>query len=236
MLKLAVVEDDPKTSSEITALCERFFAEKEREFDVQTFFDGASFISSFRSDYDIVLLDIDMPLMNGLAAAKKIRETDDRCAIIFMTNLTQFVLKGYEVAASGYLVKPVLYEKFRRAMNQALKYIDKSQKKTIILRIESDVYVLNVDDIRYIEVMGHNLSVHTENKTYTLKKTLTEFERSLEGFGFARPNHSYLVNLKYVRSVVKNDVILNVGSADVKLVLSRNKKKAFIDALIAYSR
>ena len=181
MLKIAVVEDDPKTSSEITALSERFFAEKERKFDVQTFFDGASFISSFHSDYDIVILDIDMPVMNGLAAAKKIRETDERCAIIFTTNLMQFVLKGYEVAASGYLVKPILYEKFRRAMNQALKYIDRSQKKTIILRIESDVYVLDVDEIIYVEIMGHNLSVHTEDKTYTLKKTLTEFEKSLEG-------------------------------------------------------
>ena len=95
-------------------------------------------------------------------------------------------------------------------------------------------------EIEYIDVdasqIPYSFSIKLEDKTYTLKKTLTEFEKSLEGFGFARPNHSYLVNLKYVRSVVKNDVILNVGSADVKLVLSRNKKKAFIDALIANSR
>lgn len=236
MLKIAIVEDDQKTSSEIIKLCERYFAEKGRKIFVQSFSDGMNFISDFHGDFDIVLLDIDMPLMNGLATARKLRESDDRCAIIFITNLTQYVLKGYEVAALGYLLKPVSFDKLRKTLDQAVKTVDKTQKKTVVIRVENDVMVLNTDDIHYIEVMGHNLYIYTEDKTHTLKKTLVEFEKLLDGAGFARPNHSFLVNLKYVRSIVKNDVLISVGAEDIRINLSRNKKKAFIDALIAYSR
>lgn len=236
MLKIALVEDEPKTLSEISVLCERFFKEIGRKVFVQTFPDGVTFLDSFHGDYDIVLLDIDMPLINGLSTAKKIRETDDRCAIIFVTYLTQFVLKGYEVAAIGYVLKPVAYEKLKKALTLAIKTAEKHQKKTVVIRVDSDVTVLDIDDIHYIEVMGHNLYIYTDKKTYELKKTLTEFEKMLEGAGFARPNHSYLVNLKYVRSVVKNDVFVRMGDKEIKLMLSRNKKKTFIEALIGYAR
>ena len=117
-----------------------------------------------------------------------------------------------------------------------MKSVERKQKKNVAVRVNGDVMVLPIDDIQYIEVFGHVLAIHVGENVYNVKRSLSEFEQSLEGAGFSRASHSCLINLKYVRCVVKNDVVLYAEPKDVKIPLSRTRKKPFIDALLNYTR
>ena len=236
MIRIAIVDDDEKTLNELNTLCSRYFTESNLKFTVSLYKSGIDFLSAFKDNSEIVLLDVDMPLMNGLDTAKMIREIGSRCAIAFVSNLTQFVLKGYEVAAHGYVLKPVTYEKLKRLLNRIVSAIDKDPKKRIILRINGDVVVIAADSICYVEVISHNVIIHTDKQVYRLNDTLTSIEKQLDGVGFARCNHSFLVNLGHVEQVTGNDVIVSVGDGKETLSMSRNKKTAFVEALVNFTR
>ena len=236
MIRVAIVEDDEKTLNELYGLCSRYFTESDQKFTVNLFKSGIDFVSAFKDNYEIVLLDIDMPLMNGLDTAKMIREIGSRCAIAFVSNLTQFVLKGYEVAACGYVLKPVTYEKLKRLLKRVVATIDKDPKKRLVLKMNGNVVIIPADSVCYVEIISHSAVIHTDKQTYRLNETLTEIENYLGNVGFARCNHSYLVNLSCVTSVTGSDVCVSVGDKQEVLKMSRNKKTTFIEALVAFTR
>ena len=138
MLNIAIVEDDACALEELRTLCERYFTERSEKFTIKSFVNGMEFVATFKDEYDIILLDIDMPLLNGMDTAKKIRSIGSRCQIAFITNLTQFVLKGYEVSACGYVLKPVSYDKLKRLLDRMIENVGHKPEKTLVLRSEGD--------------------------------------------------------------------------------------------------
>lgn len=107
MLKIAIVEDEEEEVALLEEGIKRFFAESGTEYITAVFRNGMKFLEGYRGDCDVVLMDIEMPLLDGFRTAQKLREIDPSVTLIFITNMPNYAVKGYEVDALGFIVKPV---------------------------------------------------------------------------------------------------------------------------------
>ncbi len=169
MIHIAIVEDDPECARTLRSYLSAFEKEANERFAVSEFADGLAFIGDYRSKYDLVLMDIDMPHLNGLAAAKKLRKVDESAVIIFITNMAQYAIRGYEVDALDFLVKPITQSLLSAKLHKALRKIKNLQNKKLFLYTEDSVRCISVRDIRYIEVREHLLTYHLGGETITLR-------------------------------------------------------------------
>ena len=119
MKHIAVVEDDSSASQQIQNYLSLYQKGNEQEFSVTVFADGLSILEDYHPTWDIILMDIEMPLMDGMTAAKRIRELDQSVIIIFITNMAKYAIKGYEVGALDFVLKPVSYFAFSLKITKA---------------------------------------------------------------------------------------------------------------------
>lgn len=234
MIKIAIVEDDTSSARTLKEYIEQFFSSEKHNYSVDIFGDGLDFINNMKTEYDIVLLDIEMPILDGMETAKKLRKTGSSSNIIFVTNMSQYALKGYEVDAIGYLVKPIMYFGLRETLKRALSRMKlyKAENVNIMLTTKQDVTVIPSSTVYYIEVQNHDLIFHTEKGEIKSRRTLKEIEDQLEVMSFARCSNSYLVNLKYVESISINTIKIN----NTELPISRTKKKEFVQKFMSHTR
>lgn len=109
MLRIAVVDDDAAFQGQIKEFIERSLQKENEHFSVRCYRDGVSFLSEYQSDYDIIIIDIMMPFMNGIEVARKLREHDKNVLVMFITATADFAIRGYEVSAVDYILKPLSY-------------------------------------------------------------------------------------------------------------------------------
>ena len=230
MIRIAMVEDDPQYRQQLTQYLRRYEQESGESFHISEFSDGAEIAEDYRPVYDIILMDIEMRYMDGMTAAERIRELDMEAVIIFITNMPQFVMKGYTVDAMDYVLKPITYYAFSQRIDRALRRMKRRTKRFVAITSQGGMMKLEVSQITFVEVRDHDLLYHTTKGSYTAKGTLSEAEKALRDKKFFRCNKGYLVNLEYVESVQNYDV--QVG--DTWLQVSRPKKKALLDALNDY--
>ncbi|MDD4525158.1 MAG: response regulator [Lachnospiraceae bacterium] len=123
---------------------------------VLTFTDGDEIAEKYTGEYDIILMDIQMRFMDGMTAAEKIRKVDSDVIIMFLTNRTDYAIRGYQVDALDYVVKPVSYFSFAQKLDRALERVSNRQKSVVVLQTRSGVVKLDPADIYYVESDRHN--------------------------------------------------------------------------------
>ncbi|MBQ9032362.1 MAG: response regulator transcription factor [Parasporobacterium sp.] len=219
------------TFETIRGYIDQYAEEKQLEVKVDHFSNGLLISDSYRPEYDIVLMDVDMPLMNGISAAKIIREKDPEVIIIFITNLSQYAIQGYSVQAYDYILKPIKYFSFIQFFDRAVTRLRKnSTQPYITISMKEGLRKVAISDLYYIEVQNHTLSYHTASGTFQATGKMKELESSLHSHHFSRCNNSYLVNLAYVDCILENDAVVH----GEPLPVSRSRKKDFSSALISY--
>lgn len=230
MVRVALVEDDPRYRRELSEYLERYARESGEKFRITAFPDGAEIAEDYTADYDIILMDIVMPYMDGMRAAESIRTLDDEVVIIFITETPQFVMRGYTVDALDYVLKPLSYFAFSQRIQRALERMKRRAKRYIPVMYRGGMKKLDVSQITYIEVQDHDLIYHTASESLLSKGSLSELERSLGEQNFFRCSKCYLVNLEHVDSV--DSTSIRVGGEHIQV--SRARKKALLDALNDY--
>lgn len=232
MYTIAIVDDDKQDIEALEKVINRYFKENPEGggSSLSAFADGSEFLKDYSPQFDLVFLDIDMKSVNGMETARRIRAAGDKTAIIFVTRMARYAIRGYDVQAIDFIVKPVDYYSFSLKFKKALDYVDSNREKRISLRQEDSLVWLNVGDVVYVEVLNHYLIWHTTRGTYKIWSTLKQAEEQLRGEAFALCNRCYLVNLRFVHAIDKN--LADVGSE--KLVISRYKRKEFIERLAAF--
>lgn len=209
----------------------RYSEEHNLEIDIRDFPNAQAAVQDYRPQYDILLLDVEMPGMDGFEAAHRIRAIDSDVIIIFVTNMGQFAIRGYEVDALSYLLKPVPYFAFAQELFRSLARLRKRETRSVVLTVGKSVVRLNPAEIVYIESVKHRITVHGLDREYTFSGTLKALEEELAEQNFFRSNNCYLVNLQHVRKVDQGMSVMVGGDA---LQVSRPRKKAFLAALAAY--
>lgn len=231
MLHIAIVEDEKSTYEEIHDFIKIYSKENEKSLNVKIFQDGTDILHEYEAVWDIIFMDIKMKHLDGMSAAKQIREIDEKVQIIFITSMANYAIKGYEVAALDFLLKPIDYEQFSLKLKKAINIVSKNvKKKYLLVPFEGNKERISTDDILYIEVNGHNLNVVCTSKNYALRSTISNMQEELQEFQFSRCNNSYLVNLKKVSSLEKDIVIIG----NYNIPISRPKKKQFLKEFSDY--
>ncbi len=228
MLRIGIVEDDPTARDVLLGHLDQYAKARHLDFDIRTFSDGAQVIDDYRPEYDILLLDIEMPQVGGLEAAHAIRETDPDVIIVFVTNMAQYAIKGYEVDALSFLLKPVPYFSLEHELDRSLSRLRAREDESLVVTVGGSLMRIDLADIVYLESVRHRIIVHTRTDEVSFTGTLKVLEAELAGKGFYRSNNPYLVNLRHVRSVQPTSCTMTGG---VELQVSRPRKRGFMDAL-----
>lgn len=230
MRNVAIIEDDISSQNDVKNFLLRYGKEKGEEFAVFTFTTAEQFLTGYKADYDLVLMDIDLPGMNGMNAAKKLREIDGDTVLVFITNMAQFAVGGYEVGAFDFILKPVTYANFYLKFARIMQKVRAEDSHYIAVRGKQFSKRISVSDLIYVEIADHDLVYHTVTGLVEGHGSMRVVSEQLKDDNFVLCNQSYLVNLKFVTEVSGGEV--KVGGDT--LVISRPKKKDFLKAVEQY--
>lgn len=230
MIRIAIVEDEESYISVLKEYLERYKQESGEQIEITVYHDGDEIAAFYRAQFDIILMDIEMKFIDGMTAAEEIRRVDSSVQIIFITNAPQYAIRGYEVGALDYILKPVSYFTFSQKLGRAEAKLKKRARKWITIPVKGGVMRMELSDVYYIESEGHNLVYHTREGTAVSSGTMKSVEETMLGLDFSRINKCYLVNLEHVDGVQDKYAVVH----GEKLLISRPRMKQFMQELTRY--
>lgn len=232
IIHIAIVEDSKEDLANCLALLDRYSKEKNVSFDIQTFESGDAFLMRFKSQYDFIILDINLSAINGIDVARNIREKDEEVIIMFATNLAKYATRGYEVDAIDFVLKPLNYASFYLRLERVMKKLNKKDDYFVVVPYEGGFNKININDVLYVEVIAHDIIFHLLNgDQITTSGTLKKFEEQLKNHWFIRCNSCYLVNARKIKRVEKLDIqLIN----DEIIAISHPKRKSFMESFKKY--
>lgn len=230
MVRIAIVEDDEKYVGQLRQYMQRYREETGTELTLSVFRDGAEILENYVPQYDLILMDIEMKLVDGMTAAEEIRRRDQEVALMFVTNMSQYAIRGYEVGALDYILKPVSYFAFSQKLTRAISKISNRKIRYVTIPLRSGYMRMAASDIYYIECQGHTLYFHTAKGVLEMHGTMKSAEETLKGLHFSRGNNGYLINLMHVEGIEDKCAVVK----GEKLLLSRPRQKDFMQELTRY--
>ena len=213
MNRIAIVEDDQGYRDTLFIYIKQYEQERDTAFEATPFEKADDFLAVYNGDYDIILMDIEMPGTNGMDAAEQIRKKDAQVVIMFITNMAHYAIKGYEVGALDFVLKPIQYLNFANKMDRAMQLVENRGSKPVIF---------------YVYIQNHVLRYHTKQGNFEVRGSLKNVEEELPKGLFAKCSNWCLVGLTHVAEI-KDDTVIVEGD---ELQISRRSKKNFMTALI----
>ena len=227
-MRIAVVDDEQAERDRLHDLIRKYADRYGKELEIQEFSSGMDFVSDYFHPFNIIFMDVEMPMMDGFECMKYLRNKDSTAVLIFITRLAQYAIRGYELDAMDYLVKPVSESNLFLKLNKALTLAERFSRKVTIL-YDGTLHMIPLENIYYVEGSNQYVVYHTDKGDMRVHMTLKKAEDQL-GRGFSRCSNSFILNLRHVSSVSASDVIVNGSS----FPLSRSKKKQFLNDLNRY--
>lgn len=231
MYKIAIVENEIDQATSLKDALDEYQKKTHNSFQIDIFLNSYQYLESKDAySFDIAFLDILMPGLNGMDLAKEIRKHDSDLDIIFVTNMSNYAINGYEVSAYDFILKPFNKEHLFKTLDNLLTSRDLRKKRYITLKSKDGVEVVSLDDIIYVDISAHLISYHlSDDKVINKWGNLSE-EQALLGDSFIKPNQYTLINIKRIRSI-KGDMISLLNK---EIPISRKYKKEVNDALLSY--
>lgn len=231
MLHIAICDDEKAFVDHLKELLSQYILETGEEIKNSVFYDGLDLIEKYDPSFDLIFLDIQMKMVDGLRAAEKIREKDESVGIIFLTTLAQYGLEGYKYQAANYIIKPLQYGRLKAELDRFIRRRPLETEPFLVVSNDTGKYKILLKNLRYIETFNRNLLFHTGQESILCYRSMKEIERELSDKGFARCHTSYLINLAYVKGVKKLEITLITGE---KIPISQPRRKAFMEELTDY--
>lgn len=230
MLRIAIAEDDVTYIRQLREYLDRYSQESSTPMDISEFTDGDELVDNYKAQFDLILMDVEMPFLDGMTAAEEIRKRDSEVVIIFITNMAQYAIRGYAVDALDYVLKPVSYFAFTQRLERAIMRMKRRKQKFIVIPVKGGSQKLDISQLYYVESQGHTLLYHTASGIYPSTGTMKEEEARLGALHFCRGNNGYLINLEHVDGVQDGFALVH----GERLQLSRPRRNAFLEALTNY--
>jgi DNA-binding LytR/AlgR family response regulator len=228
-ITIAIVDDEAAQTEFLTQLVSTWARGCLVDVRIRAF-ESASALEFALADvgaFDILLLDVQMPGMDGLELARGLRERGDRSQIVFISGFAEWLPLGYDVDALNYLLKPVKQTQLFAVLDKAATRIVQ-EPPYVLLPIDGETKRYEVDSILYAEAFSHYIEIHTPKMTLMLRMPMKELE-TLLGEGFLRCHRSYLVNVRHIASISRTEITLTGGA---KLPLSRTMYHAVNEAFV----
>lgn len=237
MLNVCICDDDPRDMAQIQALAESF-AEEHPEFSLKL----QAFSSSFdlleqlneKGGFDLYLLDILMPQLKGVELAERIRGRNEAAEILFLTSSPEYALNAFDVAACGYLLKPVDKEKFDKALLSAAYRLTQPENPYLLLKTREGMRKILLRELVMVESFNHyRVCVLTDGSKAVTADTLSSLmERLSDDPRFFSPHRAYIVNMEYISALNTASVLLSTGQhIPVARTSYATLKKAYMDYL-----
>ncbi|MBR1382828.1 MAG: response regulator transcription factor [Ruminococcus sp.] len=227
-MRIAVCDDEQRFLTDFKRIMSKLY----KSLDILTddFSDAEQLLKSFRRrPYDVVFLDIEMPGMDGLTLAAKLRELSAEVYIVFLTGHVEYAIKGYEVNALRYLTKPADEQKVREVIVYVLKKQD-SEKLLWVKTPEGEIKI-KLSDVLFIEAQNQNVLINTAEDSYSVRGNISDYEKNLQSEGFFRIHRSYLASLRRVVRINGKEVIMDDGTS---LPVSRSRETRLKELLFSY--
>ena len=217
-MKIAVCDDNAQDLENALALARQY----DPKGDIAVFTAARDLYES-RECFDAVLLDIEMEAPNGFEVALRMAQQEYHPIILFTTNSAVYAIRGYGLALR-YLLKPLTLEAVTEALDAARQQL---QRNRLTITAEDTIHSLHVQDVLFLEVQGHYITLHTATGPLRFRGALRELFSQLPARWFCAPHQSYVVNLLHVRSVSQTELVLQ---NNLRLPISRRRQKEFLQA------
>lgn len=231
-MKVAIIDDELHERKVLSEYISTYGSENGLKVGIELFESGDMLIGNYKADIDILVFDIDMPGTNGMECARKIREIDKNVTILFVTNIAQYAIDGYAVEAIDYIIKPISYYEFSMKFQKAVSKVAQKREHMIAIDTGEGIRRLKTSEVLYVEVMAHYLFFHLKKEVFKVRGSMKEQLGMLIPFNFCRVHKSFLINLKYVEEIQKNEVL--VGGKSIPI--GRMYKDALMQEYMRYIR
>ncbi|WP_439504632.1 LytR/AlgR family response regulator transcription factor [Sediminibacterium sp.] len=240
LIKAIIVDDEPNARKALRGLLTDNFAEIQIIADCSNVPEAVKTINKYKPD--LVFLDIDMPGYSGFELLEFFDEQQIWFKIIFVTAYSEYSLRAFEASAVDYILKPVRLEHMQRALKKVnllpsdtVQYkvlrdnLSHQQDRKVVLQTSETIYVVNQDDIIFIQAEGSYTKIITATHgVLTITKKLLDFEYLESDGPFFRTHRSYLVNLNHIKKIDKKDFVL-IMSNEAQVHLAQDKKNQLIE-------
>lgn len=230
-IRTIIVDDEPKAIEVLERYCD--------DMDViammATFRDPVKAIEYLHvHDIDLILLDINMP---GISGMEFLDILDKKPKIIFTTAYAEYAIESYEYEAVDYLLKPIDFHRFVKAVSRAYKLIsqegssipidstDYDDERTIYIKSGPQLYKVNISDILYLEKDGNYLIFHTKNRKMLSRQNMKDIFEVLNPDDFIRVHKSFIVAIKHMEVIESHQI--RIG--DVKIPIGRNYREELMN-------
>lgn len=234
-MKIAICDDHEIQLDLINKYIKEWAIANEVDISIDKFKSGEEFLIEWEDyeKYDIIFLDIEMSTISGIELSNIIRKQNKTVDIVFATGIFKYALHGYKVGALQYLIKPIKKEDVATCLDSTKNRIKdiNNDSKYITIEMPKKSLKLNYETIEYCIMFSPYIDIHTNSDKITLRKKISDIEELLPKTSFIRCHRSYLVNIKYIKTVTKDNVILESG---LKIPISRGKYNETNDAFINY--
>lgn len=235
-MRIGICDDEEAQRRYLKQLAEQWAFKSGEKAVCDCYPDSEAFLFAWEEDksYDVLLLDIEMKEMNGMELARRIRQEDEDIALVFITGYEEYIGQGYEVSALHYLLKPVDEEKLYRVLDRAMASRRREGIRQLFETAEGWLSIA-LNDIWYVEAFAHYCTLHLKDCEYQVKKSIGSMEELFTAYGisFVKPHRSYLVNLKFVTSILKEELIMDDGR---RIPVSRRNYRQINEAFFGYFR
>lgn len=228
VLKIAICDDQPIFSAEIKTLLDQW-KNKPLGMSVKCYSDGDSLITAHKAaPFDIILLDVVMPLIDGIETARELRVFDTGVKLVFLTSSPEFAVESYTVKASNYLLKPVNASALYGCLAELFEELQRSNM-SITVKCSDATHRVPLDKIEYIEAYNkHTFFALSGGGSIEALGLMNTYEsKLLSADGFFKCHRSYIVNIHQIGSYTSKDILTRSGR---RVPISRNSHKEFEEA------
>lgn len=228
IFNIAICDDEEIDTKIISNYLSDFQMNNNVDFNTSIFNNGTDLLNSYLKSgtYNILFLDVEMPVLSGLDIAKRVRSIPDRDAkIVFVSNYPEYMSDSFDVQAFHYLPKPLTYTNFAKVMKNIITDYNESHAVQCIVKTDLSEEVIYSNKIIYLKTIDaytRRLLIALEDHSVETNGRLTDWEKSLRWQNFIMPHRGYLVNSAQIHYIEEGRLIMNDGS---EIPMSRRKEK-----------
>lgn len=230
-LNIAICDDN----QEYINILEKYILDKnEPEVSCDAFYSGEELVKMYNmgeGNYDVIFLDMEMNILNGIETANIIRKMDKHVIIVFVTSHTKYMQACFECSPFRFLIKPVSNDEFDKVYADIIKKLSE-ERTTFVFTENRNKIRLFCEDILYFECQAHYIHIHTKDKVHKICKTMAELIEGIDKTMFIQVHKSFVINLNHIREIKETELVLY--DADKVIPISRTFKKQVATAFINF--